>query len=449
MKNNVRLLPGALALLMTLNPPSNAATASEDGFFPLMHSLERFHGDKATWSAGGGVLSGEAGTEGQGSRRIFTVERFGNFVLRFQARASSHGGAVFVRSAIHPIEFLAGYEFRLGGPDRSLSFHDVPNFARMAEARSKGEPYDNLTKLLTWELVPPRDDEWVDYELACLGNRLTLKRNGDKLAHYRHTGGPSEGSIGFGLDAAGRAEFRNLRIRPLGKVRWPSSPADGDLMTLPTSGWKADASPFRRISEQEWAMETSQLLQQARASDEFRPLFKKGVAGQWKESKSFWSFENGVIRGESTNHFLITARDYSDFILKARVRLTPKTANSGIQVRSRLSETGMEGYQIDMAVYDTGKGLLPWWGQIYGEELNRGFLFGIDDPAKRLGLVRHLDWNDVVIICKGNHLIVELNGEVTADLVDYFGDKTGKIGFQVHVGPRMKVEFRDVLIREL
>lgn len=449
MKNHVRLLLGALALLVTLSLPSKAATASEDGFLPLMHSLERFHGDKATWSAGGGVLSGEAGTEGRGSRRIFTVERFGNFVLRFQARATSRGSAVFVRSAIHPIEFLAGYEFRLGGPDGSLSFYDLPNFARMAEARAKGEPYDNSTNLLAWELASGRDEEWVDYELACLGDRLTLKRNGDQLVHYRHPGGPSEGSIGFGLDAAGRAEFRNLRIRPLGKVRWPSSPAAGDLMGMPTSDWKADDSPFQRISEQEWAMETSQLLQQARASKEFRPLFEEGATGQWKESKGFWSFEDGVIRGESINHFLITARDYSDFILKARVRLTPKTANSGIQVRSRLSETGMEGYQIDMAVHDTGNGLLPWWGQIYGEELDRGFLFGIDDPAKRLDLVRHGDWNDVVIICKGNHLIVELNGEVTADLVDYFGDKTGKIGFQVHVGPRMKVEFRDVLIREL
>ena len=51
-----------------------------------------------------------------------------------------------------------------------------------------------------------------------------------------------------------------------------------------------------------------------------------------------------------------------------------------------------------------------------------------------------------MIICKGNHAIVELNSEVAADLVDYYGDKTGKIGFQVHVGPPMKVEFRVVML---
>ena len=449
MKNYLRLLPGTLALLVTWHSASYASATSEADFVPLMNSLERFHGDKTTWSLENGVLSGKAGAADQRARRIFTVERFGNFVLRFQARADSRDGAVFVRSAIHPIEFLGGYEFRLGSPGGGLSFHDLPNFQKMAEARAKGVPYNNTTTLLASDSPPRRDGEWADYELACLGDRLTLKRNGATLVHYRHTGGPPEGSIGFGLDAAGRAEFRNLQIRLLGKVHWPASPPAGDLSGRPANDWTADDSPFGRVSEEEWTHETNRLLQLARASHEFRPLFEEGASGEWKESKSFWSIEDSVIRGESRNNFLVTTRDYSDFILKAQVRLTPKTANSGIQVRSRLSESGMAGYQIDMAVHDTGKGLLPWWGQIYGEELNRGFLFGIDDPARRLDLVRHGDWNDVVIVCKGNHVIVELNGEVTADLVDYFGDKTGKIGFQVHVGPHMKVEFRDVSVREL
>ena len=449
MKNYLRLLPTTFALLVTWSSTSNPAAASEADFVPLMNSLERFHGDKTSWSFENGVLSGRAGAEDQGARRVFTVERFGNFVLRFQARADSRGGAVFVRSAIHPIEFLGGYEFRLGSAGGGLSFHDLPNFQKMAEARAKGVPYDNAKTLLAWDSPPRGDGEWVDYELACLGDRLTLKRNGATIVHYRHTGGPSEGSVGFGLVAAGRAELRNLRVRLLGKVHWPASPSAGDLRDRPADDWTAEDPPFERISEEEWTNETNQLLQRAREQHEFRALFEKGGSGQWKESKSFWSIEEGVIRGESRNSFLVTTRDYSDFILKAQVRLTPMAANSGIQVRSRLSESGMAGYQIDMAVHDTGKGLLPWWGQIYGEELDRGFLFGIDDPAERLELVRHGDWNEVIIICKGNHVIVELNGDVTADLVDYFGERTGKIGFQVHVGPHMKVEFRDILIREL
>ena len=114
MNNHLRLLLGILALLATCNSAPHAATETEADFVPLMNSLERFHGDKATWSFENGVLSGKASAEDQRTGGIFTVERFGNFVLRFQARADSRGGAVFVRSAIHPIEFLGGYAFRLG-----------------------------------------------------------------------------------------------------------------------------------------------------------------------------------------------------------------------------------------------------------------------------------------------------------------------------------------------
>ena len=445
------LLIGVLALfLVTPISASDGSPASNAGFEPLMNSLHRFHGDKATWSFESGVLTGKAGGEEKQSRRIFTVERFGNFVLRFKARAGSGNGAVLLRSAIHPIEVLAGYRINLGAENGGLSFLDFPNFAKMAEARAKGIPFNNEASLVTWEAASePAAGEWVDYELACLGDRLTIKRNGTTVAHYRHLGGPPEGSIGFQLNGPGRAQFKDLQLRPLGKVHWPTSPAAGDLKGQPADEWKADRAAFQRLAEEAWTLETKQLLEMARHSKGFRPLFEAGAPNAWRESNSFWSVKDGVISGASHNNFLVTEKDYSDFILKTRVRMTPETGNSGIQVRSRISATGMEGYQIDMAVHDTGSVRLPWWGQLYGEELNRGFLFGIDDPGKRLDLVRHEDWNDVVIICKGNHLIVEINGEVTADLVDYYGDKTGKIGFQIHVGPQMKVEFRDVVIQEL
>ena len=452
MKNRPRLLPfGVLALfLVTSISASDAAPRSATDFEPLMNSLHRFHGDKTTWSFDSGVLTGKAGGEETRSRRIFTVERFGNFVLRFKARAGSGNGAVLLRSAVHPIEVLAGYKINLGAENGGLSFLDFPNFAKMAEARAKGIPFNNETSLVKWEAASGSAAcEWVDYELACLGDRLTVKRNGATVVHYRHLGGPPEGSIGFQLDGPGRAQFKDLQLRPLGEVHWPTSPAAGDLEGQPADEWKADRPPFQRLSEEAWAGETKQLLEMASHSKGFRPLFETGAPDQWRESNSFWSVKDGVISGASHNNFLVTEKDYSDFILKTGVRMTPETGNSGIQVRSHISDTGMEGYQIDMAVRDTGSVRLPWWGQLYGEELNRGFLLGIDDPAKRLDLVRHEDWNDVVIICKGNHLIVEINGEVTADLVDYYGDDTGKIGFQIHVGPKMKVEFRDVVIQEL
>ena len=331
MKHHPRLLMGIFALLLMLcSSASHPAPALGAGFVPLMNSLDRFYGDKTTWFFDRGVLSSKANLEGTRTRRIFTVEGFGNFVLRFQASAGSGGGAVFVRTAIHPIELLGGYEFKLGAQDGGLSFLDFPNFAKMAEAHAKGVPYTNATMLLSWD--PPRQpngDEWVEYELACLGDRLTLKRNGAIIVHCRHLDGPREGSIGFRLDGPGRAEFRNLQIRLLGEVHWPTSPPAGDLKGRPANDWKAEDPQFGRITEEAWALETKQLLGQARASREFRPLFEEGASNQWQESKSFWSVEEGVIRGESHNNFLVMKQEYSDFILKAQVRMTPKTGNSG------------------------------------------------------------------------------------------------------------------------
>ncbi len=91
-----------------------------------------------------------------------------------------------------------------------------------------------------------------------------------------------------------------------------------------------------------------------------------------------------------------------------------------------------------MAVFELGESQIPWWGQVYGKELSRGFLLGVDDPSDRLGLIRHGDWNDMVIACRGNHLVVEINGEVTAVPVDSYGGRIGKIGFQLQVGRRWR-----------
>ncbi len=101
----------------------------------------------------------------------------------------------------------------------------------------------------------------------------------------------------------------------------------------------------------------------------------------------------------------------------------------------------MRGYQIDI-----GK---PWWGQIYHESTQRGIMIPVGDQQKRLELIRAGGWNDFIIICKDNHLVVQLNEQITADLVDYYGEKAGLIGLQIHGGHFMKVEFRDPQIKEL
>ena len=68
------------------------------------------------------------------------------------------------------------------------------------------------------------------------------------------------------------------------------------------------------------------------------------------------------------------------------------------------------------------------------------------------GIIKSNDWNQVHLIARGNTIMQILNGAVTSIVVD---DDTanrkasGLIGFQMHVGEPMKVEFRNIWLKKL
>ena len=140
--------------------------------------------------------------------------------------------------------------------------------------------------------------------------------------------------------------------------------------------------------------------------------------------------------------------------------------NSGIQFRSiELPDIkwAMKGYQADM------DGDQRYTGQIY-EERGRGFLalrgqFSYIPDGKKPGVVSSLgednelksiikgeDWNDLHLIVRGNTIVQMLNGRVTSMLID--DDTTGRkmdglIGIQVHKGPPMKIEVKNIRLKTL
>jgi uncharacterized protein (TIGR03067 family) len=60
------------------------------------------------------------------------------------------------------------------------------------------------------------------------------------------------------------------------------------------------------------------------------------------------------------------------------------------------------------------------------------------------------DWNEYVIIAQGNHLQQFINGKQTIDVTDDCESKRamkGVLALQLHAGPAMKVQFRDIRIR--
>jgi hypothetical protein len=62
------------------------------------------------------------------------------------------------------------------------------------------------------------------------------------------------------------------------------------------------------------------------------------------------------------------------------------------------------------------------------------------------------DWNECHLIIKGNRLQHYINGVLMSDVTDndtVNRKMSGLLGMQVHVGPPMKVEFRNIRLKQL
>ena len=82
----------------------------------------------------------------------------------------------------------------------------------------------------------------------------------------------------------------------------------------------------------------------------------------------------------------------------------------------------------------------------------RGQIAQVEDGEALRAIIKIGDWNQFQVIARGNTLIHLLNGHVTAVFVD--DDQAnrsmkGLIGVQLHTGPPMKVEFRNIYLKNL
>lgn len=178
----------------------------------------------------------------------------------------------------------------------------------------------------------------------------------------------------------------------------------------------------------------------------FRPLFDGKTLKGWDGDPRLWSVKDGAIVGSTEgvkidhNTFLIyREKQFGNFVFRAQVKL--RNHNSGIQFRSEaLPDWVCKGYQADMAEGN-------WWGGVYEEKGKRGVMVnGWKGKAEKV--VKPVDWNDIEIYCQGEDIRITLNGLVTAELKD--SEKLeGIIAFQLHVGPPMEVQFRNIRIKEL
>jgi len=205
----------------------------------------------------------------------------------------------------------------------------------------------------------------------------------------------------------------------------------------------------------------------------FKPIFDGKTLNGWEGDPKYWRVENGCLVGEVTLETLLKQNSFiiwrggttRDFELKVEYRISAK-GNSGINYRSvqiTNSPFAMRGYQSDI------DGANKYTGQNY-EEKGRTFLalrgdisrVDADGKARIIGLVgdedalasfiKSDDWNEVHLIVRGNTMTHLINGHVMSVVVDDDVERRkfgGLLGVQVHVGPPMKIEYRNFRLKQL
>lgn len=204
-------------------------------------------------------------------------------------------------------------------------------------------------------------------------------------------------------------------------------------------------------------------------SAELVTLFNGKDLTGWKGNTALWSVQEGVIVGETTpekptqgNTFLIwEGGEVADFEIVCQVRF--RGNNSGVQYRSSVVDEAkhvLAGYQADLHPSPN------YFGMLYGEKMGkRGIIaqrgqkveISADGQVKVVGKVgdgatlTDWEWNELRVIAVGNRLIHQVNGVTTVDITDSHPEALAKgvLGLQLHAGPPMRVEYRDIKLRQL
>ena len=224
------------------------------------------------------------------------------------------------------------------------------------------------------------------------------------------------------------------------------------------------------------------------ADSGFKPIFNGKDLSGWEGTAGFWSVRDGAITGQTTaakpvdaNTFIVwKGGEPANFELRLQFRLTAQNednwGNSGVQYRSKVIDAAkfvVGGYQADidspfrytgMLYEERGRGILMSPGQKIrvgpaAEGAKKGKAKAKIDvvatttkPEEIKAAYKLGEWNDFVVVARGNHVQHFLNGILTADVTDTdpaFAPKSGVIALQLHKGKPMTIQFKQVELKVL
>ena len=207
----------------------------------------------------------------------------------------------------------------------------------------------------------------------------------------------------------------------------------------------------------------------------------------WDYDPQYWRAEDGKLIGEVTSANLLKRNSFiikknlitKDFDLIAEYRVSAQ-GNSGINFRSETIDAlpyAMCGYQSDIDgqnfytgqnYEERGRTTLAYHVQkvtvnptdnssfitqhIKDNAWTKSIVISSTPPDSLNKFIKNGDWNECRLIVKGNRMLHYINGVLMSDVTDNDTENSklsGRLGVQVHVGPPMKIEYRNFRLKVL
>lgn len=205
------------------------------------------------------------------------------------------------------------------------------------------------------------------------------------------------------------------------------------------------------------------------AEEGFISIFNGKDLTGWDGKPGWWTVEDGALTAESTpdkpcrvcNYLVWRDGQPADFDLRADFKIS-ELGNSGIQIRSEIRPAwDTYGYQADMTgngeligfVYHHKYALIAGRGTKAIFPINgEGTVEQISDPATLLKHFKQDDWNTYRVVCHGPDITLYINGTLMCQISDHRVSEAarhGVIALQMHPGPPMKIQFKNLRIKTL
>ena len=352
-------------------------------------------GGKAKYSVEDGCIVGRTVPKTPNSF-LCTTKHYGDFILEYEFKIDPRlNSGVQIRSHVKDKNRVFGYQVEID-PDTDRNrmwtggIYDEGRRGWLNDL-SKNEPARKAFK----------PGEWNKIRVHAQGDSIKTWLNGVAAADLIDSMTPS-GLIGLQVHGIGNKKdgpyevrWRNIRIKDLGKQEWKPL-FDGKTLT----GWKA-------------------------------------LPG------GTWQVVDGAIvgkspRSERRHGILLSEQAFTDFTARAKFRVL--SGDSGFYFRCKQVKGGVSvhGFQIEVDFSQETGGLYETGGRAWVVKPTKEEI-----PKKKY---KPGEWTDLELSARAGRIVVRINGQKTAALVDDPGRKEGHIGLQLHGGQDMHVEFKDIAI---